>query len=110
MTKNELGELLDSLNIPIAEGIQNDKDTNAPVRICYWEYVWEPLMASDKEYNTNVTYQISVFADMPRHKKLLELKKALNNKGIYPIIQHEYVAKDKRFHSYFAIEVQENVE
>lgn len=109
MTKEELEDLLAELKIPCNEGIQSDKNTNAEARICYWEYLWDPLTASDTRYNTVVTYQISFYAFVPRHKKLLELKQKLESKKIFPVIQHEYNIQEKCFHSYFPIEVLENV-
>jgi len=109
MTKHELIELLDSLEIKINEGIQNDGNTNIYPRIVYWEFLWESLMASGKEYNTRVTYQISMFYQKPRDAKLLELKNKLKAKGIFPNISHEYVSDDKHFHSYMSLEVLENV-
>ena len=110
LTKLELQEILDNLKIPVNEGVQSDKNTNASVRIVYWDYLWEPISASGEEYNTNVTYQISFFSIIPRHEKLLELRKELRKKGIRPVIQHEYDIETKRYHSFFPIEVLENIE
>lgn len=109
MTKKELAELLDTLNIKVNEGIQSDSNTEIHPRIVYWEFVWESLTASGKEYDTKVTYQISFFSKIPRDPKLKELKNKLNEKGLFPIIEHEYIKDDNHFHSYFAIEVLENV-
>ena len=110
MNKEELIKILKNLGIPINEGIQNDKDTNVYPRIVFWEYLWDPIIASDKEYNTKVTYQISFFSKNPRNDKLLELKRILNEKRIFPFIEHEYVQKEKYFHSFFPIEVLEQIE
>lgn len=109
MTKKELTELLTELQIAINEGTPEDVKTEASERICFWEYTWEPLIASSEEFNTNVTYQVSFLADKPRHEKLLELKERLAKKGIFPVIQHEYIVEDRRWHSFFSIEVLENV-
>lgn len=109
MTKSELVELLKGLNIPVNEGTPNDKVIEAPEIIYFWDYYWEDLIASGKEYNTNVTYQISFLAEIPRNPKLLELKHNLNNLGLYPSIQHEYDPETRRWHSYFALEVLENI-
>ncbi len=109
MEKQELIKILQSINIPVSEGIQNDKDINKFPRIVFWEYYWEPMPASGEVYNTKVTYQISFFSDIPRHQKLLELLKALHEKGIKPAVEHEYVQDERYFHSYFAVEVLENV-
>lgn len=109
MTKQELVELLKELEIPISENTPQDQDMETEIRICFWDYNWEDITASGKDYNTNVTYQISVIADKPRHPKLLELKNKLNNKGLFPTIQHEYLTEKRRIHSFFYIEVLENI-
>lgn len=110
MNKQKLIEILTSLGIAVNEGIQSDKDTNVYPRIVFWEYGWDPLVASDKEYNTKVIYQISFFAKQPRDAKLIELKRKLNELKIFPYIEHEYIQKEKYFHSFFPIEVLENIE
>ena len=109
MTKPELIELLKGLKIPVNEGTPSDKNIEAPEVVYFWDYLWEPLTASGKEYNTNVTYQISFLAEVPRSKNLLELKHNLNNLGLHPSIQHEYDPEKRRWHSYFALEVLENI-
>lgn len=110
MNKNELVELLKSLEIPVNEGIQNDNDTNIYPRIVFWEYGWDPIIASDKEYDTKVIYQISFFSRFPRDKKLLELRNKLKDENIFPYIEHEYIEDKRYFHSFFPIEVAENIE
>ena len=110
MTKKELIDLLKELDIPINEGIQNDKDKYTFPRIVFWEYVWSPIVASDTEYNTTVTYQISFFSNKPRDEKLIKLKNLLNKKHLYPTIEHEYVKENKMFHSFFPVEVIEKIE
>ncbi len=109
MTKTELTKLLESLGVPVNEGVPSDDNVEAETRICFWEYLWEPLVASSKEYNTNVTYQVSIISDMPRCKALLELKHKLNELDIHPSIQIEYNVETRRWHSYFPVEVLENV-
>ena len=109
MTKEELQELLDDLEIQVNEGIQNDENTNVYPRIVYWEFIWDSMTASGEEYDTKVSYQLSMFYQKPRESKLLELKQKLNEKGLFPIINHEYVEDKREFHSYMAIEVLENV-
>lgn len=109
MNKDELVELIQSLEISSNEGIFSDKNKNVYPRIVYWDYVWEPQVASSEEYDTLVTYQISFMSNIPRHPKLIELKHKLNEKNIFPQIQHEYVEQDKCWHSYFGIDVLENV-
>lgn len=110
MEKDKLIKIFESLRIAFNEGIQNDKNTNQYPRIVFWEYYWEPIPASGEVYNTKVTYQVSFFSDIPRHPKLLELLRKLHENGIKPAIEHEYVQEERYFHSYFAIEVLENIE
>ena len=109
MTKPELEELLKSLNVPINEGTPEDAVVEAPTRISFWEYYWEPLVASGSEYNRKVTYQVSVTAEFPRCKELIELKHKLDKLDIHPPNQHEKDIETRRWHSYFGIEVLENV-
>jgi hypothetical protein len=109
MKKTDYILLLTSLAIPFNEGIQNDTNTNVFPRIVFWEYEWDPVTASDKKYNTVVVYQTSFFSKTPRHEKLLELISKLAEKNIYVHVYHEYIQEQKYFHSYFALEVLENV-
>lgn len=109
MIKPELIELLESLKIPVNEGTPNDKVIEDPEIIYFWDYYWDDLIASGQEYNTNVTYQVSFLAEIPRSSKLLELKHKLNDIGLHPSIQHEYDAETRRWHSFFSLEVLENV-
>lgn len=110
MDKEKFIKILQSIEVPVNEGIQNDKDTNKYPRIVFWDYLWEPVTASNSEYTTNITYQISFFANKPRHPKLIQLRKNFISEGIIPVIEHEYVEKDKCWHSFFAVEVLENIE
>jgi len=109
MTKQELVDLLKELKVPLSESTPRDEDMEKEIRICYWDYIWEDLTASGSNYNTNVTYQISVIADKPRHPKLIELKNKLNKIGLFPTIQHEYLTEQRRIHSFFSLDVLENI-
>lgn len=109
MEKEDLIKIFKELDIPTNEGIQNDTDTNKYPRIVFWEFLWVPIGASGEKYNTKVTYQVSFYSKKPRDEKLLKLKEKLNEKGINPIIEHEFAEKKRDIHSYFAIEVLENV-
>lgn len=109
MTKQELIDLLDELKIPVSESTPKDDDMETEIRIHYWDYNWEDNVASGQEYNTIVTYQVSVVSNKPRHPKLLELKKKLNNLGYHPSIQHEYIVDSRRVHSFFSLDVLENI-
>lgn len=108
ITKKELEKILDSLEIPIAEGINKDINTNTFPRIVYWEYFWEFLQASSKTYDMVVTYQISYFSKIPRDSKLIKLISILLDFGIITEVSHEYIQEDKYFHSFFKIDVLEN--
>ena len=109
MTKPELIELLESLNIPVNEGTPSDNNIKESEIVYFWDYNWDDLIASGENYNTNVTYQISFLAEKPRSSKLIELKHKLNDIGIHPSIQHEFDPETRRWHSYFPIEVLENI-
>lgn len=109
MTKEELVELLKELKVPLSESSPKDDEMEEEIRIHFWDYVWEDIIASGSNYNTNVTYQVSIIADKPRHSKLLELKRKLNSKGLFPIIQHEHNTETRRVHSFFSLEVLENI-
>ena len=109
MSKEELVKMLEELNVPLSEETPKDEDMEEEIRVHFWEYEWEDITASGLNYNTNVIYQISVIADKPRHPKLLELKKELNKQGIFPIIQHEYLTEKRRVHSFFKIDILENI-
>lgn len=109
MTKEEYVHLLDELEVPVSEGPPKDNDMEEDIRIHFWDYNWEDNMASGEDYNTIVTYQTSIVANTPRHPKLLELKKKLNDKGYHPSIQHEHLLEQRRVHSFFSIDVLENI-
>lgn len=109
MTKDELVDLLKKLNVPLSEEAPKDEDMEEEIRIHFWECEWEDNTASGATYNTIVSYQISVVSDFPRHPKLIELKKELNKKKLFPIIQHEPMTENRRTHSFFVIDVLENI-
>lgn len=109
MNKEKFVEILNSLKIPVDEGIQKDKNNNADPRIVFWDFVWSPNIASGKKYTDTVTYQVSFFSLKPRHPKLIELKKSFEKEKIYPTIEHEFVEKDRCWHSFFAVEVLEDI-
>ena len=110
MTKKELVEIFQKLDISYAEGIQHIDDNNQSERIVFWDYVWESLIASGQEYNTLVTYQISFFALDSRNYKLIGLRKALEKLNLHPTIYHEYNKETREFHSYFSLEIMENID
>ena len=113
MKKQELSDLLHSLQIPVNEGIASQENTNKYPRVVYWDYIWEDILASGisihaparGEYENVETYQISFYSRTPRNEKLMELREKLRKVGLHPTIYHEYVQEDKVFHSYFSVEV-----
>lgn len=109
MTKTELVNLLTELNVPVNEGTPEDREMDVPFRICFFEYNWESNTASGKEFNTIVTYQISIISDKPRHPKLVELKHKLNDIGLFPQIIIEHNIEKRRIHAFFSLEVLENI-
>ena len=110
MTKQDLKNILDSLDIATGEGEQFlDKDRQYP-KLAYWEYYWQDVMASGDDYEEVVIYQVSFVSRTPRHAKLLELKAKLNKAGLHPPITHEYVKGSNgpgEYHSYFGVEIKE---
>ena len=109
MTKSDLENLFKKLGITYNEGIQYMEKNDSYPRIVYFEYLWEDILASEKKYDGIVHYQVSFRSMKPRNPKLIELKKLLNDKGKYPIISHEYIENKREWHSYFSVEVLEDV-
>lgn len=111
MKKEELREILHSLEIPVNEGISSKENTNQYPRIVYWPYIEQDGTASGEEYYNQVTYQISLFSRTPQHQKYRELRKKLREAGVRPVYYHEYVENDpvfaKTWHTYCSIEVTE---
>ena len=62
MTKEDLVKLLKELEVPLSESTPRDEEMEEEIRIHYWDYIWEDLMASGEKYNSLVTYQISAVA------------------------------------------------
>ena len=109
MTKKELIETLQKLDIPFNEAILSDDDVDSFEHINCWDYVWTPLPASSSSYSFTVTYQISFISGKPRSEKLLELIKLLLEQN-YPVqVYHEYIAKNRHWHSYFSLDVLEDI-
>lgn len=112
MTKSELSALLHRVGIPVGEGEQFLDSAERMPKIAYWEYIWEDVMASGDDYDMIVMYQISFVSSRPRDPALIRLRELLNEAGIHPVIYHEYIKGDAspgHFHSYFNIEVQEEI-
>ena len=101
--------MLIELGVPFNEGISSEKNKNTTPRIVFWEYVWAPLSASSKSYNTVVTYQLSMYTEQPRDSKIIELMNILGGKGLKPLISHEYIENIRQFHSYLAIDIVEKL-
>lgn len=109
MTKSELENLFKKLEITYNEGIQYMEKNDSYPRIVYFEYLWEDILASGKKYDGIVHYQVSFRSLEPRDPKLIELKKLLNDSNIHPRISIEYIKDKREWHSYFAVEVIEDV-
>lgn len=82
MKKQELSDLLHSLQIPVNEGIASQENTNKYPRVVYWDYIWEDILASGEEYENVETYQISFYSRTPRNEKLMELREKLRKVGL----------------------------
>ncbi len=109
MTKNDLETVFKNCEIPSNEGIQYLEINDKLPRIVYFEYRWEDIVASGRKFDTNVNYQVSFRSSIPRDPKLLLLKKKLNENDIHPIISIEYIKDKREWHSYFSVEVVEDV-
>lgn len=109
MKKQELDEMLKSVGIPVNEGVTSMENSCKYPRIVYWDYVLQDESASGEAYVTNVTYQISHFSKKPRDKSLIQLMQIMRKNGLFPQIYVEYVKEDRVFHSYFSIEVTEEI-
>lgn len=113
MRKEELVEILESVGVKVYEDESKVKDAREYPRIVFWDYVWEDILASGDAYRQVSTYQISFVSKTPRHPALVLLRNKLREAGIHPKIYHEYVSgmNDRKYnHSYFAVEVDEDVD
>lgn len=109
LTKDVLENLLQSLGIPSNEGITHLEENDTYPKIVYFEYSWDDIVSSGTSYDSIVEYQISFKSITPRDPKLIELKKKLNDLGHHPRIDHEYIKDIRVWHSYFSLDVLENV-
>lgn len=104
MTKQELSKILHGIGCPVNEGVTDVKSTMKYPRIDYWEIGWEDIMASGEDYELKVTYQVSLYAKIPRDAALVELKRKMNEIGLHPAIYHEFNTEDRIWHSYFSVD------
>lgn len=109
MTKKELIELLQKVNVPYKEGILTDDDVDISEHIVFWDFEWSPISSSGKVYTFNVTYQISFISDVPRSENLIKLVVELLKNDKKVEVFHEYIAKNRQWHSYFSLEVNEDI-
>ncbi len=112
LTKRELSEILHSLPVQVGEGEQFLISKGQYPKVAYFELQWEDNMASGDDYEEIITYQVSFAGLKPRDPALLQLKQALNDRGLHPIIQHEYVNGDNApayHHSFFSLDVTEDL-
>lgn len=109
MNKEEFETIFKELDISISEGIENIENNDIHPRVVYWDFLWTPVTSSGHTYDTKVTYQVSFFSLKPRDSKLIQLKKKLSLLKLNPVIQHEYIKEKREWHSYFSLEVLENI-
>ena len=109
ITKEELSNILHNSAQYVNEGVVSFANQNHLPSICYWEYLWHDAMASGDQYETVVTYQISMLSKTPRPSALFALKKNLNAAGLHPDINHEYDVESKLWHFYLAVDVLEEI-
>lgn len=109
MTKEELEKIFSSLKISAKEGIVYLEEKDVYPRIVYFEYSWDDIVSSSSVYESIVQYQISFKSQVPRDPKLVELKKKLNSLGYHPRFDHEYITSSREWHSYFSLDILEDV-
>lgn len=105
MKKADLEKLLDVLGIVWNEGITAIDKTKIFPRIDIWCIAWEYIRSSGTGYKDTHTYQISFYSKIPNDPKLWELRGLFADEGILPLIRHEFVDKDRIWHSFFEIDV-----
>lgn len=109
MNKNEFIELLKELGIQINEGITPEKAKGNHPRIVIWPYVSEFQPASGSAYNDIKTYQVSLMSENVDDPKLLELRMKMLKKHLMPRINHEYIEESRIWHSFFSVDLIEDV-
>ena len=112
MTKTQLVALITSVGIPARENELYLDDAKTFPKIAYWEIVIEDSMASGDDYETVVTYQVSLSSRTARPPELLRLKSAFNDAGYHPVIYHETLNGTNGpawHHYYFKIEITEDL-
>ena len=107
MTKSELSKILHDSGLPVNEWVSSKENESKYPRCVYWPYLEQDITASDEAYENNVTYQVSIYALTPRIQEITHIREMLGKYDLHPIIYHEYIEKDRVFHTYFALEVIE---
>ena len=113
MTKEQLVELIESVGITARENELYLDDAKTFPKIAYWEYIIEDVMASGDDYETVVTYQVSLASRTARPPELLSLKRAFNAAGYHPVIYHETLNATNGpawHHYYFRVEITEELD
>ena len=113
MTKAELVNIIESADVTARENELYLEDMKTFPKIAYWEYIIEDIMASGGDYETVVTYQVSLAARASRPQELLTLKKAFNDAGYHPVIYHETLSATNGpawHHYYFRVEITEEMD
>lgn len=109
MNKSEFIELLKELGIQINEGITPEKAKGNYPRIIIWPYVSEFQPASGSAYSDVKTYQVSLMSENVDDPKLSELRIKMLKRHLMPRINHEYIEEDRIWHSFFSVDLIENV-
>lgn len=109
MNKSEFIEILQELGIQLNEGITPEKLKGSYPRIVIWPYVSEFQQASGSAYNDVKTYQVSLMSGNVDEPKLLELRMKMLKKHLMPRINHEYIEEERIWHSFFSIDLIEDV-
>lgn len=109
MNKNEFVELLKELGIQINEGITPEKAKGNYPRIIIWSYISEYQPSSGTAYNDIKTYQVSFMSTSVDDPKLSELRMKMLENHLMPRINHEYIEEDRIWHSFFSVDLIENV-
>ena len=108
MKKTELSEILHKPGKPVNEGVTDTKNEKTYPRIDYFPIAWSNNMASGEDYSGVDMYQISIYSKTAPNRKtgiVSDIKRILNERGIYPEIYHEFNLEDRLWHSYFEIGV-----
>lgn len=112
ITKQDLIEIIESLEIPYNETDFTVTNMNQLPRVAFYEFAWDSINASGTIYIDEVTYQIDFYSITTRHPKLLLLRRLLKEKGIVTTINHEHIedeSHNRYIHSFMSVTVLEDL-